>query len=954
MASNSSLKDLGAAALKRRATLASQGGGGLRAGSPNTLHNNRPLSRLSKSSLFDSELEGLAEPIQRDNTELDRINRENSIQRIIGDLQNDRISLSSASRSSASSRGSRSSAGEIEQERRRTFADEDDERRSESSSSSSRASSLGSFRIGLAAKNGTGGYDTDPLDPLDPPTEDDITYVTLPRSVQSPAASPAASPAHKSPAPGAPSPAQRPTGGMFGASPRHQQAASSPVRPSQRYGDENAPPAPLPSSAPPAAPFRRSPFTAAPSPAFPTVPARAAPPPSFIRSPYAPAVPQTQSARPSPLNPQVNSPVLGGSPTATYTGSGSGSRTTHRAGPSFSSPRPPPAEEEKSIFSTAESSFLAPTAAGGRSYALPNATVLTEALRSPLRTRPPARAAPVAQKASPLKSGSTANASATGSGKSAAADLVSKGITSLTSKLATLERENALSSQRVAELEAQLSRATSSATAVAQNVSKQKEDEMRDLKTEVERMLRDERERYAELESVVRSLRAQNTHLDAVLGQQHTDLESLRRERSVPAQPPVQGVAAGEELRVEMQDLKQGLEVLGYEVDGVRTVVEELLRDKEQREAAGRWEAEEEERRRTLAAAAKEKEADPDATPRPAKQNRGGAATHEAPGTPRSERSFVSDAEISRLRLEQELETARRTPKTRRHTAVRSSTPPPRPASAPVHHHHRHHQAQQTRPASSADESYSPSTATFDGESVSYSQESFDSEETYVADEEDASTLYEEPETLPPLPSHTKHRALKKHAQQDDEPDFGRAEQIFADVSRVTAHSHSHSPRRRRSATRGDRVVLVEEPSANLCANCHGRKRDLAAVEAEAKKARAREEKKEKAEREAREKEKKERKHRETLESVLDKLEEEFRVQKKIYLELTSTYQSMTSRSDSSKRRALANHLKKSVDMLEERAEEVKRYADALEALYEQMHHHACPPTSSGRKRHTA
>lgn len=41
----------------------------------------------------------------------------------------------------------------------------------------------------------------------------------------------------------------------------------------------------------------------------------------------------------------------------------------------------------------------------------------------------------------------------------------------------------------------------------------------------------------------------------------------------------------------------------------------------------------------------------------------------------------------------------------------------------------------------------------------------------------------------------------------------------------------------------------------------------------------------------------------------------------------------MTSRTDTNKRRMLANHLKKSIDVLEEKAREVKRYADALECV---------------------
>ena len=49
-----------------------------------------------------------------------------------------------------------------------------------------------------------------------------------------------------------------------------------------------------------------------------------------------------------------------------------------------------------------------------------------------------------------------------------------------------------------------------------------------------------------------------------------------------------------------MKDLRFGLEGLGYEVEGVRGVVEGLLRDKEGEGRERMWRREEEERRRSL------------------------------------------------------------------------------------------------------------------------------------------------------------------------------------------------------------------------------------------------------------------------------------------------------------------------------------------------------------------
>lgn len=163
-----------------------------------------------------------------------------------------------------------------------------------------------------------------------------------------------------------------------------------------------------------------------------------------------------------------------------------------------------------------------------------------------------------------------------------------------------------------------------------------------------------------------------------------------------------------------------------------------------------------------------------------------------------------------------------------------------------------------------------------------------------------------------------------------DEPDFARAERIFAAAPRRPASTRQRSGRRSSgdhagSKRRVDRVVLLDEPSANLCANCHGRKEtlkrgpelrrvshgsagrglgsrarddgadadeeDLAPVD-EARERRKRQHKADKArrdqervEREARkERERKVREreeHRRTLEDVLDRLEQEFSVQKK-------------------------------------------------------------------------
>ena len=103
-----------------------------------------------------------------------------------------------------------------------------------------------------------------------------------------------------------------------------------------------------------------------------------------------------------------------------------------------------------------------------------------------------------------------------------------------------------------------------------------------------------------------------------------------------------------------MQDLKHALAALGYEVDGVRTVVEELLRDKEARDAGRRWDAEEAERRAALDELSVE----------------GASGRGQDEG---SRSSFVAPSEVERLVREQEEEMRRRR---------RASTGAQRPAAA--------------------------------------------------------------------------------------------------------------------------------------------------------------------------------------------------------------------------------------------------------------------------------
>ncbi|GAA5833596.1 hypothetical protein JCM9279_001572 [Rhodotorula babjevae] len=919
----------------------------------------RSLSSFATALRPNNSTSLLADPIEADNTELHRRRVEASFQRQLDSLANANRHLE----------GSSASSDHDDAPPRRRFNDESASSSSSASSHrsgshSSDALSLGSLRIGLtgsapvpataSSRTARGVTIEDVEDGADSDSDGHLTYVTERASVlDSPArplAPPGAAAARSSPAPKqqqqqpARAAAAAPSGGLFG-SPRpsvlshmHATATSSPRRTSAPPPrNENLPPSPA---------ARPSPaYGAGATAAYPSVapPRTVAPPASFsARSPFSPATgpragaPVGSAYKPkhySPLNPALNSP-LNASPAAS-TVRGAGSRVHSPTSLVLDD------DDESDEDSDDEARRMADRTTR---TALPDRTGLTDMLRSPKARRgEPAIATASARRPSPAGSGS-------GSGRSAEANLVSTALAGLTSKLATLERDNAQSAARVAELEARLAQQQQQRPVEREReraqerdgAAQEREEQARRLRREVETMLGDERDRRAELERVVQSLRAQNAHLDATLSAQHAALASLRT-ASVPASAPAAAAKGEYALRTEVQDLKHALAALGYEVDGVRTVVEELLRDKEARDAGRRWDAEEAERRAALDELSVE----------------GGGGRGQDEG---SRSSFVAPSEVERLVREQEEEARRRR---------RASTGAQRPTVAAKHR-------TAPPPAAKYDSTYVPSLSDSAGSRSSASLVSATSATSYAtsASADDAFA-----------------------ARPDDEPDFARAQRIFDDVQAVSSPPRARRTQPARAAkaaatAKPDRVVLVDEPSTHLCTNCHGRKSALRAAaagpqqrrgddvdcgadadeedlafasgEAEARRARAAKKERRRAKEEAAaaaeveaaraeekrraaiEKEERRRsrardEHRSTLEGVLDRLEGDFSVQKKLYLELTAEYQSMSSRADTRKRRVLASHLKGSIDVLEDKAREVKRYADALEDQYETMHEQTCP-----------
>lgn len=189
----------------------------------------------------------------------------------------------------------------------------------------------------------------------------------------------------------------------------------------------------------------------------------------------------------------------------------------------------------------------------------------------------------------------------------------------------------------------------------------------------------------AALEALVNRLRTHVTHLSHSLESHATTLATLR------SAPPPPAPTAG--LEEEVTALRTGLDGLGKEVEAVRGVVEELVRE---REGAKEWEREEEERRKGMererpARREEVRREDPERTPR-AKKAAGWKWT--GPETPREGRSFIDvrlcgvgakrmgelillisqGEEIERLRAELAQEEARRSP-TPRAQRVKVSKP---------------------------------------------------------------------------------------------------------------------------------------------------------------------------------------------------------------------------------------------------------------------------------------
>ncbi|KAM0752313.1 hypothetical protein T439DRAFT_333485 [Meredithblackwellia eburnea MCA 4105] len=279
-----------------------------------------------------------------------------------------------------------------------------------------------------------------------------------------------------------------------------------------------------------------------------------------------------------------------------------------------------------------------PSVGGGDSPAtrlrLPDVTGLTEGLpTTTVGVAPLGLGAGMGKKA-----GKTESAS---SGEGAA---LSSAMDQLRNRLSSLERENSVSASRVKELEERLREEQSRAASRPVVVERDREG------VQLKDRLREEKDKREGLESLVERLRSQVLHLAHSLKSQADSLAELR---SLQSQQQQQRRPSTDSLEREVSDLRHGLDSLGDEVDAVRAVVDQLVKEKEQHAVASEeWEKEEEERRRTMGTRAERdveglrrraqaEHDDPDRTPRASRTN-AGLNKWTGPDTPNSGKGFHS------------------------------------------------------------------------------------------------------------------------------------------------------------------------------------------------------------------------------------------------------------------------------------------------------------------------
>jgi len=418
----------------------------------------------------------------------------------------------------------------------------------------------------------------------------------------------------------------------------------------------------------------------------------------------------------------------------------------------------------------------------------------------------------------------------------------------------------------------------------------------------------------------VHHLRRHVQQLSQNLATQSSTLAALQ-------QPASQAIYA---TATEVIQLRASLDQLGNEVDGVKAVVEGLLSERDERARAGEWDREERARKEAIERRRREEEVDADRTPRAyEKAARGGVGRDaglertwvSAPventvygATPG--RSFLAEDEVDRLRemiaspTPRGKRTAQPEPLARPQSGPTHSHPLRHSAPTQAHHHHHYDRASSsTSSASSVSSVSSVAPSVPRGRSVRKHAAPVpapDQEVDYSTDPTEADTEFDEEEA-------------------EVERSFRRARDIFRSVS-APVEGHAEG-RRKGSAMCGlcHRPLDNKDEPRSAPAKL-ARPHDRAADKQRDKRAHrdreagARESQGVRSRKEAA----REDPHI-ALAKVLGELEADFATHKKLYLELSEQYRRMDSKASGGRRRALAEHLKESIDTLELKAGEVRK-----------------------------
>ncbi|KAM0791432.1 hypothetical protein ACM66B_005890 [Microbotryomycetes sp. NB124-2] len=568
---------------------------------------------------------------------------------------------------------------------------------------------------------------------------------------------------------------------------------------------------------------------------------------------------------------------------------------------------------------------------------LPDVTGLTEGLQSPAKSRP---------------------AQFNGSTGLNEASAMAAALNQLRQKLASLERENTLSHDRVHELEYRLAKAKSDGDGVrkqthaAATATRASNESANAASTttptaNLGSQLRDEQQKREALEDAVDNLHQRVSDLTRSLKGQSTVLSQIQNARSLNDQ----------RAKAEMKALRMDLNVMGQELVGLKNVLEEMLRQGE----AEQWRKEQQERvdaatTDTVASSSDNvaptaPEIDLDLTPK-ANQKTWQWSGPDTPNDPHKAR-FAAFAE------------SRKSPSpapARHKTAVGHDSSndrltkaganaegfPARPASAPLpraRSSNKH--AAATAAATKTHIHSARSIASYDEDSSSSSGPAAAAAATSSRPGQPAARRRTQQETInkhirasSTIAEHVEMEARADADIEDEDDltlDFERARKIFETLD------SSGGPRLDNDGGVNLKDGFVVIKQGQRCGICLRRQKRLGLrneFEGHVHRAAESNEIEEQESGERRPPQQQQQRHqtetrkkldpRQALENVLKDLEDDFELQKRIYIELSDRYRAMSSKTNSVKRKTLANHLKQSIDTLEAKASQVKRLHDLL------------------------